>query len=412
LLQSLPDLLFLDLDLPVSRELEILKNLEGRCDVDVVKANPDGSIESLGEPGSAWAPGGIAEWESRLLPGEGGIEIHKVCDPAPDPQKAAGRPNRFGAMVGSSQAMQEVYALISKVAATDVTVMVTGDSGTGKELVAQAIQAFSRRSRKPYLVINCGAISSTLSDSELFGHEQGSFTGANHLHKGHFERACGGTIFLDEITEMPLELQVKLLRVLESGDLMRVGGDQPVSVDVRVIAATNRPLEEALADGKLREDLFYRLNVFPIHLPPLRERQEDLDLLAEHFLFELNKVEATGKKFARPARERLRTYHWPGNVRELKNLIQRAFILAGDKITPDCLPKEVGCKGGSSESILQLKVGTSLAEAERRLILATFDYCEGNKMKTAEVLGISLRTLYNRLEAYSNEPREVESQSA
>ena len=213
---------------------------------------------------------------------------------------------RFGALIGAAPAMQKVYDLIGKVAPTDATVLITGETGTGKEVVAQTIHQLSRRSREPFLPLNCGAVSPNLIESELFGHERGSFTGADRIHKGYFERANRGTLFLDEVTEMPLELQVKLLRVLETSEVMRLGGTEAIKVDVRVIAATNRQPEEAVATGKLREDLLYRLNVFPIHLPTLWDRREDVELLADHFLALLNKEEGTSKEFTKAARERLR----------------------------------------------------------------------------------------------------------
>jgi len=229
----------------------------------------------------------------------------------------------FGPLIGSSAEMQKVFDLIGRVAPTDATVLITGESGTGKELVAHTVHNLSRRRTTPFLPINCGAISHTLIESELFGHERGSFTGADRMHQGLFERASGGTIFLDEITEMPMESQVKLLRALETGTIMRVGGEQPISVDVRVIAASNRQPEEAIAEGRLREDLFYRLNVFPIWIPPLRSRPGDVELLAQHFLAELNRADGGSKTFTGAALRRLRAHDWPGNVRELKNLVQR-----------------------------------------------------------------------------------------
>jgi DNA-binding NtrC family response regulator len=293
--------------------------------------------------------------------------------------------------------MQRVYDLIAKVAPTEATVMLLGETGTGKELVAETIHGLSRRHKEVFLPVNCGAVSPNLTESELFGHERGSFTGADRMHKGYFERANRGTLFLDEITEMPPELQVKLLRVLETNKVTRVGGNDALTVDVRVVAASNRKPEDAVAKGKLREDLLCRLNVFPIHLPPLRERREDVDLLAEHFLALLNKEHDTGKDFTRPALNRLRSHSWPGNVRELKNLVHRAFILADEHIGLDSLPLGVQESAGSS---LNVKVGTSLGETERRLILATLEECEGDKKKAAEVLGISLKTLYNRLNEY------------
>jgi len=233
--------------------------------------------------------------------------------------------------------MRQVYDLISKVGASEASVFIQGESGTGKDLVAQAVHEFSSRSKGPYVPLNCGAVSPHLIESELFGHEKGSFTGADKMRRGVFERACGGTLFLDEITEMPIELQVKLVRVLESETVDRVGGDQPVPMDVRVIAATNRLPEEAVEQGKLRLDLLYRLNVFPICLPPLRERGEDIILLAGTFLGNLNKAHGTAKSLTQESMERLRKYRWPGNVRELKNVIQRAYIVAGDEIQPEHL---------------------------------------------------------------------------
>jgi two-component system response regulator AtoC len=225
------------------------------------------------------------------------------------------------------------------------------------------------------------------------------------MHKGYFERATPGTLFLDEITEMPIELQVKLLRVLETGTLMRIGGERPIEVNVRVIAASNRKPEDAVAQGKLREDLLYRLSVFPIHLPALRERGDDVEFLADHFLAELNQAEGMTKGFNRAARQRLRTYAWPGNVRELRNVVQRAFILADEEIGPESLPAELGGAGPTDASgpTLQLEVGTSIAEADRRLILATLDQQGWDKRKAAAVLGISLKTLYNRLSTYTTQ---------
>ena len=235
--------------------------------------------------------------------------------------------------------MQRVYEQISRVAGTAVTVFITGESGTGKELVAKTVHELSRRRKRPFLAVNCGAISPNLIESELFGHEKGSFTGADRQHQGFFERAHGGTLFLDEITEMPLELQVKLLRVLETGTFTRVGSTQTQEADVRVIAATNRPPETAVAAGKLREDLFYRLNVFPIALPPLRERADDIGLLAEHFLAEVSQHRGRDQAASREAVAKLERYRWPGNVRELRNVVQRAYVMtAGDVITDEWLP--------------------------------------------------------------------------
>jgi DNA-binding NtrC family response regulator len=293
--------------------------------------------------------------------------------------------------------MQDVYRMIEKVAPTEATVFITGESGCGKELVARTIHERSPRARGGFVAINCGAIPQNLIEAELFGHERGAFTGANRQHRGCFERAEGGTLFLDEITEMAPEMQVRLLRVLETGRFTRVGGDGEIRTNVRVLAATNRDALDAVRDGRLREDLMYRLAVFPIALPPLRERDGDTELLAEHFLQKLNVESGTSKRFSRAALTTIRAYHWPGNVRELKNAVHRAFIMAEELVELDlaglaCPPVEGEC--------LRMPVGTSLAEMERQAIFATLDHCRGNKRRAAEMLGVSLKTLYNRLTAY------------
>ena len=321
----------------------------------------------------------------------------------------------FGHLWGRSLSMQRVYEQISRVAGTAVTVFITGESGTGKELVAKTAHELSRRRKHPFIAVNCGAISPNLIESELFGHEKGSFTGADRQHQGFFERSHGGTLFLDEITEMPLELQVKLLRVLETGTFARVGSTQTQEADVRVIAASNRPPEAVVAAGKLREDLFYRLNVFPIALPPLRDRVDDVALLAEHFLAEVCSTEGVVKRLSREAVAKLERYRWPGNVRELRNVVQRAFVMtAGDVIGDEWLPTSQAAPPASHEAAptqagaetITVQVGTSIAQAERQLILATFEHCGRNKERTAAALGISLKTLYNRLKEFANEGHE------
>ncbi|WP_348755354.1 sigma-54 dependent transcriptional regulator [uncultured Aquincola sp.] len=325
------------------------------------------------------------------------------------------RSGHFGHLWGRSAAMQRVYRQIARVAVTSISVFVTGESGTGKEVVARSVHDLSRRRARPFLAVNCGAISPNLIESEIFGHEKGSFTGADTQHQGFFERAHGGTLFLDEITEMPIELQVKLLRVLETGTFMRVGSTQLREADVRVIAATNRAPELAVADHKLREDLFYRLNVFPIELPPLRERREDVPLLAEHFLAGVCQREGQVRRFTPQALQALQAYRWPGNVRELRNVVQRVYVMAdGDDIGSEWLPRDSGvpvsvaaaAEGGgqgASAPSLTLPLGTSMAEAERQLILATFKHFNHHKERTAAALGVSMKTLYNRLKEYARE---------
>jgi DNA-binding NtrC family response regulator len=319
---------------------------------------------------------------------------------------------RFGRLIGRSAAMQRVYDLIERVAPTDAGVFVLGESGTGKELVAETIHRLSRRRARSFIAVNCGAIAPSLIESEFFGHEKGSFTGADRRRVGYFERADGGTLFLDEITEMPQELQVKLLRVLEEEAVTRVGATDLTPVDVRIVAASNRDPQEAVAKGQLREDLLYRLNVFPIELPPLRAREDDAALLAEHFLDLVNAREGSHKRFTPRALARLRALPWPGNVRELENAVERAAILADEAIDAEALPRPHPGEALAEDSSLQVRVGTPLEDIERRMILATLESLDGNKRRTAELLGISLKTLYNRLSVYQAMERRQPSSGA
>lgn len=307
-----------------------------------------------------------------------------------------------GLLKGESPAMRRVYRLMRKVAPTDVTVLVVGESGSGKELISRSIHQLSGRHDGPFIAMNCGAISGELIESELFGHTKGAFTGAHTAHKGFFERARGGTLLLDEITEMSMGLQVKLLRVLESRTVRRVGGEKDIPIDVRVIAATNRVPEEAVEEGKLREDLYYRLAEFPMRVPPLRERGDDIVLLAEEFLREQCARNGIEKRFNDEVRELLRLHDWPGNVRELKNAVARAYIIAGPEITASDLPGSIPAGGAMSGEYVRIPVGYSLEEVERRVILATLEHFEGKKPEAAETLGISLKTLYNRLKKYAS----------
>lgn len=320
--------------------------------------------------------------------------------------RAASAPalGRFGHLYGGSAAMQDVYRRIGKVAPTSATVLITGESGSGKEVVARTIHDRSDRARAPFVAVNCGAIPGNLIEAELFGYEKGAFTGAARQHRGCFERAECGTLFLDEITEMAPEMQVRLLRVLETGRYTRVGGEEELRANVRVIAATNREPGQAVQDGHLREDLMYRLAVFPIALPALREREGDAELLAEHFLRQLNDAEASDKAFSRQAIATIRAHRWPGNVRELKNAVQRAFILSDDEVELDFAGLACAEPVGNC---LRVPVGTPLAEIERQAIYATLDLCDGNKRRCAEMLGVSLKTLYNRLTEYQSGPVAV-----
>jgi DNA-binding NtrC family response regulator len=317
---------------------------------------------------------------------------------------------RFGAMIGSSPVMQQVYDRIARVAPSDASVLVTGESGTGKELVAETVHRLSRRHHRAFVAVNCGAISANLIESELFGHERGSFTGADRQRKGVFERAHQGSLFLDEISEMPLELQVKLLRVLESGTFTRVGGERPIAADVRIIAASNRDLDGQVAQNRFRADLLYRLRVVPVDLPPLRDRGNDILVLAEHFLDELTVSGGARKTLSPAALVAIRNFAWPGNVRELKNAMQQAYILAEDEILIEHLPAPLHAispaRGAADAATaadggLSVPIPASLAEIERRVVLATLQHCNGDKPAAAEALGISLKTLYTRLREYS-----------
>ena len=296
--------------------------------------------------------------------------------------------------------MQRVCHQIQRVASTGVTVMLTGESGSGKELAASTLHDLSPRRLRPFLAVNCGAISPNLMESELFGHEKGSFTGADRDHAGFFERAHGGTLFLDEITEMPLELQVKLLRVLESGSFMRVGSSTARQCDVRVVAATNRDPQRAVDEGKLREDLLYRLNVFPIHLPPLRARKDDIGLLAQHFLHSIALQEGPSKHITPAVLSQWSHYAWPGNVRELRNIVHRAYVMApGAEISDPCLPQPAPPVRAQElprePRTLLLQVGTRWDEVQRQVTLATLEHFDGHHQRTCNALGISVKTLYN-----------------
>jgi len=322
---------------------------------------------------------------------------------------------RFHGLIGRSPAMRQVFERVEKAAPTELPVYIKGDSGTGKELLAQAVHRLSRRSKGPFIAVNCGGIPRQLAESELFGHEQGAFTGAMRRHEGAFERAKGGTLFLDELTEMPIDLQVLLLRVLEARTFQRVGGRQEIPTDVRVIAASNRNLEHAVRDGILREDIFFRLHVMPITMPLLRDRGADVLMLAEHF-FEEAGPDDTGRvpTLSGAARAALLAHPWPGNVRELRNAILRGAVLCKDGVVS---PEDLGLRytpsdhrntpanihnrasEGLAPGTLVLPPATTVAEAERLLIRAALERHHFNRTAAAKELGLSVKTLYNRCRA-------------
>jgi DNA-binding NtrC family response regulator len=326
-------------------------------------------------------------------------------------------------MTGASPKMQEVFALIQQVAPSRAAVLITGESGTGKELAARAIHALSPRRSAPFVAINCAALPETLIESELFGHEKGAFTGALERRAGCFELAQNGTVLLDEIGDMPMGTQAKLLRVLEDQRVRRLGSKTEIQLDVRVIASTNAPLETAIRENRFREDLYYRLNVFPVPLPPLRDRLEDIPALATALLADMNRKHSIKVTDASPAvLDILRTHSWPGNVRELRNVMERAAILAGEgTIRLEHLPPLFhqpggpagGMAGGGARSStapapasaggaseLRVPVGSTIDYAERALIELTLEHTKNNKTRAAEILGISQKTLFNKLREY------------
>jgi DNA-binding NtrC family response regulator len=310
----------------------------------------------------------------------------------------------FGELVGTSDLMRQIYALIEQVAPSTASVLITGESGTGKELVARTIHALSPRKNASFVAINCSAIPETLMESELFGHERGAFTGAAARRLGCFELASGGTLLLDEISEMPFSLQAKLLRVLEDRRIRRLGGSHEIPTDARVLAATNRDPAEAVRRGEFREDLLYRLNVITIELPPLRRRREDIPLLAQHLATQLAERHERPARFFSPAAvEALQAYSWPGNVRELRNVIERAVIIcSGEAIERHHLapyPLDQRARAREQDTIT-LPVGTPIEEVERRMILRTLQKTDNNKTRAAELLQISLKTLHNKLRHY------------
>src|SRR5579859_944733 len=314
----------------------------------------------------------------------------------------------LGSLVGHSKMMQEVFGLIERIAPSNVSVLITGESGTGKELVARTLHELSERKARPFVAVNCAAIPETLMESEIFGHEKGAFTGAVERRAGCFELAEEGTLLLDELGEMPIGTQAKLLRVLEERKRRRLGARTEQDVDVRVLAATNRNPEEAVADGKLRSDLFYRLNVFHIHMPALREHREDIPDMAELMLAEMNLKHARRVAgISAAVMDRLQQHEWPGNGRELRNLMERAVILApdGNLIEMGHLPTGFGkpatpAVAANDGNSISVRVGATVGEGERLLILRTLEYTGQNKTKAAELLGVSLKTLHNKLKEY------------
>jgi len=403
-----------DLMMPRMDGFELLRRLAaqgGGPPAIVVTAfgNIETAISTMHDLGAFWFLEKPIEPRALRVLLERAASQHRLVQEAERLKRELSYQGVLGELVGRAAPMQEVFSLVRQVAPSKAAVLVTGESGTGKELVARAIHSLSPRSSGPFVAINCAAMPETLMESELFGHEKGAFTGALERRAGCFELAQNGTLLLDEIGDMPVATQAKLLRVLEDSRVRRLGGKSEILVDVRVIASTNKVLAEALKKNELREDLYYRLNVFHIVLPPLRERLEDLPLLTDALLGDMNRKHGTKVvDVASDVMEEFRRYHWPGNVRELRNTLERAVILTGEgTIGAVHLPGNFNSTAAavraadvSDPASVRLRVGTTIDEAEKALIQHTLEHTRNNKTRAAEILGISLKTLHNKLKEY------------
>lgn len=421
--RAIPDVVLVDLNLPDGSGFDLLQHLP--------QQQPNGSLPVIVLTGNATVESAIEGlrhgiWDYLLKP----INIprlrsllariprpYELIDEVQALRASLRRLGRFGALVGRSEAMQHVYDMIEHNARTETAVLFAGEAGTGKKLAARTLHDLSRRRKGPFLSFDCRMIAQANRhgaslDSVLFGHERGAFDGAERRETGLFEQAGGGTLFLDEITEMPLESQVKLLRVLETGRVTRLGSTREIDVDVRIVAATNRDPEAAMADGKLRPDLYHRINVFPIPLPSLRERGDDIPMLADAFLQRYNDESGRNLRFAPAAREALKSYAWPGNVRELRNFVQRASIFSDADVIetlPPPIMEELSNMVDSQDDRVTVPFGTPLEEVDRKLILGTIAQCGGVKAQAAEVLDVSLKTIYNRLAQLEGEVEKPDS---
>jgi DNA-binding NtrC family response regulator len=423
------DLVLVDLDLPDGSGFSLIRDTPRSQARDFVVLTGHGSVRTAVEAlrhqvfDYLMKPVELAELTNLLARvSHAASKAEAEAEAAPDapPRQPAAIDGSAAAdlLPGESSSMRQAQDLLTRAAGSDITVLLQGESGTGKEVAANCLHRLSNRADGPFVAFNCAALSPSLIASELFGHEKGSFTGALRTHKGIFERAEGGTLFLDEITEMPLDLQASLLRVLETGTVVRVGGDRELPVNVRIVAATNREPMQYVEQGRFRLDLYYRLQVFPVTLPPLRERAGDIPMLADRFLSLPGAAQPRPQRFSAAAMERLRRHDWPGNVRELRNVVERARLLAGELIEPEhlLLPEPgaglvpaAALAAGPSQTApasAATPAGTRLRDAEQDIILQTLAACGGNKTRAAAQLGISLKTLYNKLKRFESRDAE------
>jgi len=396
LLKKMPEVALLDETVGGEASLDVLEQVDLAPVMEIYLMSSERSVHSASRAMRA----GVSDYFDKPVDTEQlGRDLAELSRELGGEEPDVSKSGR-GLLVGESSPMQRMYRMIRKCAPSEASILITGESGVGKELVARTIHELSQRRSETLVSVNCSAIPRDLMESELFGHVKGSFTGASTSHRGFFERASGGTLFFDEITEMDASLQAKLLRVLEVNRVRPVGSEKDIDVDARIIAATNQDPEEAVSEGRLREDLYYRLAQFPLRVPSLRERGDDVLLLAEVFLQNQNQSSGIEKQFSDEVTDAFKLHDWPGNVRELKNAVVHGHLLAATEIGIDDLPDGIPSTMPISGQYIRTSIGTPLDEVERRHILSTLAHFDGDKKKTAEVLGISLKTLYNRLKAY------------
>lgn len=399
------DLVMTDLKMPGIGGMEFLRRLKGKWpDTEVVVMTAYGSIDTAVEAMQCGAYDYLTkpiDRERFPIVVEKALERHALTSENKQLRSRLETRTRFDLMVGESESMRRVYHMVEMVAESDVTVLLTGESGTGKELVARAVHHQSARANGPFITLNCGALPENLFESELFGYDKGAFTGAMSTKLGRFELAHEGTLLLDEVGELSLKSQVDFLRVLETKEFRRLGGTKVITVDTRIIAATNRNLEEAVKQGDFREDLYYRLNVVPIHLPPLRERAEDIPLLVTQFLTAFSAQHRREPKDVSPdAMRSLRLYAWPGNIRQLRNLMERLVVTVKDAtVQPEHLPEDILASKEDVRTML-VTLGTTLGQIERDVIQRTLAEVTNHREKAAKLLGISLRTLQYKIKEY------------